>query len=112
MSVLRRMVVPRKRSLDRRPWKSVKDERMPAELTEGRMTMAYNPSELSVLSYANGFTMWHYRTSDTEATVRHPHYFNNAMDMLRSNDLLVINANDANFTTFVQAKTRECPPNL
>jgi hypothetical protein len=26
--------------------------------------MAYDPTNLSALSYANGFTLWHYKTTD------------------------------------------------
>ena len=29
--------------------------------------MAYDASNLSALTYANGFTLWHYRTSDAAA---------------------------------------------
>jgi hypothetical protein len=29
--------------------------------------MAYRSKDLSALAYANGFTLWHYRTSDAAA---------------------------------------------
>lgn len=60
-------------------------------------------TSLSVLSYANGFTLWHYRTTDTASTVRTPEYFAPARDMLRANDLIIINAIDENFQLFVSA---------
>ena len=34
--------------------------------------MAYNAAHLSVLAYANGFTLWHYKTADTAATALAP----------------------------------------
>jgi len=51
--------------------------------------MSLNSSNLSVLAYANNFTLWHYITTDKEITGEG--YFNNASDMLRVNDLLIAN---------------------
>ena len=51
--------------------------------------MAFNTSDLSVLAYANGFTLWHYTTSD--AAVTGAGYFNNAADLVRVNDLMIVN---------------------
>ncbi len=49
--------------------------------------MAYKPNDLSVLAYANNFTLWHYTTKD--ASVTGEGYFNKAADMLRVNDLII-----------------------
>ena len=49
--------------------------------------MAFKPSDLSVLAYANNFTLWHYSTDD--AAVTGSDYFNNASDMVRENDLMI-----------------------
>lgn len=51
--------------------------------------MAFTPSDLSVLAYANNFTLWHYVTIDADVTVGS--YFDNASDMLRVNDLIIAN---------------------
>ena len=51
--------------------------------------MAYNLNNLSVLAYANNFTLWHYTTTD--ASVTGVGYFNAATDMLRVNDLIITN---------------------
>ena len=51
--------------------------------------MAYNSNNLSVLAYANNFTLWHYTTPDSAVTAAG--YFNNAADMLRVNDLIITN---------------------
>lgn len=53
--------------------------------------MAYTASDLSVLAYANNFTLWHYTTVDDTAAIEGAGFFNNAVDMLRVNDLLIIN---------------------
>ena len=51
--------------------------------------MAYNSNNLSVLAYANEFTLWHYATIDSSVTTSN--YFNSASDMLRVNDLIITN---------------------
>jgi hypothetical protein len=55
--------------------------------------MAYDPNNLSVLAYANGFTMWHYRTDDAASDVDTSGYFNEAANMLRTGDFVFANAN-------------------
>lgn len=53
--------------------------------------MAFKASDLSVLAYANNFTLWHYTSIDNTATIAAANYFNSAVDMLRLNDLLIVN---------------------
>jgi outer membrane protein assembly factor BamB len=55
--------------------------------------MAYDASNLSALSYANGFTLWHYKTPDTSGVVDSTGYFNGAAAMLRVGDFIFANAN-------------------
>lgn len=55
--------------------------------------MAFVSKDLSVLSYANGFTLWHYTTEDFGADGRLD-YFNEAARMLRVGDLIVTNFNE------------------
>ena len=57
--------------------------------------MAYNPNNLSALCYANGFTVWHYRTPDDYNVVdwSGSGYFNEAASMLRVGDFMYVNAN-------------------
>ncbi len=59
--------------------------------------MPFKPTDLSVLAYANNFTLWHYTTID--ANVTSAGYFNNAVDMLRVNDLIIANFNTATTPT-------------
>ncbi|GBD42680.1 hypothetical protein HRbin40_00135 [bacterium HR40] len=54
--------------------------------------MAYDARNLSALCYANGFTLWHYRTEDTAAEVDNSGYFNDASRMLREGDFILVNA--------------------
>lgn len=51
--------------------------------------MAFLTKDLSVLAYANNFTLWHYTTVDTQATVITAGYLNNAASMVRVNDLII-----------------------
>jgi hypothetical protein len=51
--------------------------------------MTFAAADLSVLAYANNFTLWHYTTADTAVTGAG--YFNSAVDMLRVNDLIIAN---------------------
>lgn len=51
--------------------------------------MAFASKDLSVLAYANNFTLWHYTTFDSAVTGGG--YFNSAAGMLRVNDLIITN---------------------
>lgn len=55
--------------------------------------MSYKSDNLSVLAYANNFTLWHYTTADTAVTGAG--YFNSAASMLRVNDLIITNIDTA-----------------
>lgn len=51
--------------------------------------MSLIQNDLSVLAYANNFTLWHYKTEDSSVTSGG--YFNSASDMMRLNDLIIAN---------------------
>jgi len=53
--------------------------------------MAFESKGLSVLAYANGFTLWHYTTVDTAAVVDTAGYFDTAADMVRVGDMILAN---------------------
>lgn len=62
----------------------------------------YKPSDLSVLAYANNFTLWHYVTEDSFQDVCGPGYFEKAVvGMLRVGDMIVVNAQNANSVVWV-----------
>ena len=56
--------------------------------------MTLNIKNLSVLSYANGFTLWHLATSDALADVDTVGYLNSVATMVREKDMLFISASD------------------
>ena len=57
--------------------------------------MSFAVRNLSVLAYANGFTLWHYKTNgDALPSVQKPGYFDDAVDMLASGDMLLVSAPD------------------
>jgi len=51
--------------------------------------MAFSSKDLSVLAYANGFTLWHYTTVDLAADVDTSGYFDTATDMVRVSDMVL-----------------------
>jgi len=53
--------------------------------------MAFQSKNLSVLAYANGFTLWHYTTADAAADVDTVGYFNDAAEMVRVGDMVLAN---------------------
>ena len=57
------------------------------------VTMAFTIRDLSVLAYANGFTLWHYKSGiDNLADVACDDYFADASDMMATGDLILISA--------------------
>lgn len=66
--------------------------------------MAFAIRDLSVLAYANGFTLWHYRAgkarlSDTIV----PDFFADAADLLSAGDMMLISAADTCGIRYVAA---------
>lgn len=53
--------------------------------------MPYNPRQLSVVGYANGFTLWHFRSADRAPDLLAPHYFDGGREVLRAGDFIVVN---------------------
>ena len=65
--------------------------------------MAFKASELSVLAYANNFTLWHYRVDEEDGMEfnLYKDYFNPASDMLRLNDAMYIECGHRTWQVFV-----------
>ncbi len=60
---------------------------------EGPIIMAFTIRDLSVLAYANGFTLWHYKAAtDGLADVACEDYFADASDMMAAGDMILISA--------------------
>lgn len=47
---------------------------------------------LSILAYAQGFTLWHYRGVDSCEEMSRPGYFDGASDMLAAGDMLMMSS--------------------
>jgi hypothetical protein len=57
--------------------------------------MAFAARNLSVLAYANGFTLWHYKSGkDRLSSVSSNNYLADAADMLTVGDLIMVTAAD------------------
>lgn len=54
---------------------------------------AFRIRDLSVLSYHNGFTLWHYKAAAL-ADVLKPGYFNDGADMIANGDHMHVSAPD------------------
>ena len=56
--------------------------------------MAFQNKNLSVIAYANGFTLWHYSAAETLSTITANGYFNNVKTLMNIGDIIIINASD------------------
>jgi hypothetical protein len=57
--------------------------------------MAFAIRNLSVLAYANGFTLWHYKAGrDRLEQVEQRDFFADATDMLAEGDMMMVSALD------------------
>lgn len=56
--------------------------------------MAFQNKNLSVIAYANGFTLWHYSATETLATIIASGYFDNVKTLMNTGDIIIINGSD------------------
>lgn len=56
--------------------------------------MAFQNKNLSVIAYANGFTLWHYVASENLTAITTAGYFNGVKTLMNTGDIIIINAND------------------
>ena len=55
--------------------------------------MAFSIRDLSVLAYANGFTLWHYKAgAGGLPAAASPGFFDGAADMLASGDMVLLSS--------------------
>lgn len=64
--------------------------------------MAYQNKNMSVIAYANGFTLWQYRTQDSIQELRGK-YFELVADLMAVGDILIINAGDGNYIKAIKS---------
>jgi hypothetical protein len=65
--------------------------------------MPFIANNLSALSAANGFTLWHYRTTDSRTDTEAAGYFTPAAVQVRVGDIILVQANDG--TTMLPVRT-------
>jgi len=66
--------------------------------------MEFAIRNLSVLAYAQGFTLWHYKAAGYPlAQAEAPGFFSPAADMLAGGDMLLVSAADGGRVMFVTA---------
>ncbi len=56
--------------------------------------MSFQNKNLSVIAYANGFTLWHYAASENVSTITATGYFNPVRTLMNVGDILIINGSD------------------
>ena len=55
--------------------------------------MVFSVRELSVLAYANGFTLWHYKVGPNGLpAVTQPGFFDPASDLLANGDMMLVSS--------------------
>lgn len=56
--------------------------------------MAFKSTKLSVIAYANGWTMWHYSSHETLEEIEKDNYFDKVWHLSNTGDIIVLNGND------------------
>ncbi len=56
--------------------------------------MAFQNKNLSVIAYANGFTLWHYKANETLATITTSGYFSSVHTLMNTGDIILINGSN------------------
>lgn len=57
--------------------------------------MAFKNKELSVIAYANGFTLWHYTTTeDNLVDIKYDYFPEEIAKLMACGDIMIINAAD------------------
>lgn len=56
--------------------------------------MAFQNKNLSVIAYANGFTLWHYAAPESISTITASGYFDSVKTLMNTGDIVIISASD------------------
>lgn len=64
--------------------------------------MAFQNKNLSVLAYANNFTLWHYSTQDTLDDIMSETYFMPVKTLMNAGDVIIINCADGTAYRYVK----------
>lgn len=67
--------------------------------------MAFLSCNLSVLAYANGFTLWHYSANaDSRNTDYCDEFFENARDLISAGDIVMVTGEGNGSIVFIKPK--------
>ena len=67
--------------------------------------MAFQNKNLSVIAYANGFTLWHYAANETMSAISTAGYFDDVKTLMNTGDIVIINASDSTSMKKVSVST-------
>ena len=68
--------------------------------------MAFTTRDFSVLAYADGFALWHYKSgTDSLDDVARNDYFGDASDMMAVGDMVLVSSKSAGTIMFVVSNT-------
>lgn len=56
--------------------------------------MAFQNKNLSVIAYANGFTLWHYSADEAMSAITASGYFNGVKNLMNGGDIIIIKASN------------------
>lgn len=56
--------------------------------------MAFQNKNLSVIAYANGFTLWHYKANETLTAITTSGYFSSIHTLMNTGDIILINGSN------------------
>ena len=65
--------------------------------------MAFSPCNLSVLAYANGFTLWHYSAGAESSAVTGDGFLDAARDLVSAGDIVMVSGEGGGSIIFVSA---------
>ena len=82
------------------------DAGSPAIVAEGKHNgarMAFSSCNLSVLAYANGFTLWHYSAgSEYHAIMPDGVFFEDARDLISTGDIVMVTGDGGGSIVFIK----------
>lgn len=64
--------------------------------------MAFQNKNLSVLAYANGFTLWHYASEDLMEEITKDGYFDPIYTLVGIGDIFILNGADTTKTMYLK----------
>ncbi len=64
--------------------------------------MAFSQCNLSVLAYANGFTLWHYSAGAESSAASGDEFFDGARDLVSAGDIVMVSGESGGSIVFVK----------